>query len=128
MSWKRLSGVSKKSNDQEEDTSSQKSLLTAALFEDKWSKITESHLKVKNYFFPTAQSKVGQKVDGVYSLMLQKIPIKSIQAVFYEQQDMLKQACMVKGWGMAYTPVWWACDCKRLGKNNSFHLIALNLL
>ncbi len=70
------------------------------LYEDKYCKLTVSELIIKRYYLPTAQSK--------------HIDIASIRCIYYASQQMFyRQAFVAKSWGMAFSPIWWACDIGR---------------
>ncbi|VDM50154.1 unnamed protein product [Toxocara canis] len=73
--------------------------ISRTLYKDKYCKLTKSHLRIRTYYFPTAQDKV--------------IDIGRIQNVYYKKQNLREDCCRVKGWGMSLTPVWWACDLAR---------------
>ncbi|GMR42874.1 hypothetical protein PMAYCL1PPCAC_13069, partial [Pristionchus mayeri] len=50
------------------------------------------------YYFPTATSK--------------RIDTKQIQGIYYRVQNLSRDVCEIKGWGMSLSPCWWACDIK----------------
>lgn len=80
-----------------------------ALYEDKFCEIhKDGTLRIKTYFFPIGTAKV--------------IEIKDIVGVYYESQ---KKAGLftVKSWGMALTPVWWACDMQRQFFNRYYNVV-----
>ncbi|CAJ0577074.1 unnamed protein product, partial [Mesorhabditis spiculigera] len=68
-------------------------------YSDEFVKLQVGHLEVTWFYFPTASSK--------------NIPYEKIKGIYYEQQNLKRQLCKVKGWGMSCTPCWWACDVMR---------------
>ncbi|KHN78365.1 hypothetical protein Tcan_04723 [Toxocara canis] len=76
--------------------------------------LTKSHLRIRTYYFPTAQDKV--------------IDIGRIQNVYYKKQNLREDCCRVKGWGMSLTPVWWACDLARdlHGSSANYYNVAID--
>jgi len=73
------------------------------LYEDKFCRLKKNQLKIKQYYFPCGTAKRIGFDQG------------EIIAVYFEQQSnsLSKNFGHVKGWGMALTPVWWACDLSR---------------
>ncbi|GMT19837.1 hypothetical protein PFISCL1PPCAC_11134 [Pristionchus fissidentatus] len=69
------------------------------LFEEEWSKIYPDELVITWYWFPTAMSK--------------RVDIKQIKGIYYRKQCISDDLGETKGWGMSFTPCWWACDIKR---------------
>ncbi|VDN26756.1 unnamed protein product [Cylicostephanus goldi] len=84
------------------------------LFEDDWCKITPDHLSIKCYYFPIGKRK---KIDSTM-----------IRGVYYVVQDLSDQWYKVKGWGMAITPCWWACDTLRCchGSSNTYYNVVID--
>ncbi|KAK6753140.1 hypothetical protein RB195_012625 [Necator americanus] len=79
--------------------------MAKVLFEDKWCKITSDSLIIKCYYFPLGNSK--------------KVDTKNIIGVFYVEQNLSEQCFRVKGWGMSFSPCWWACDLRRCWHDSS---------
>uniref|UniRef100_A0A0M3I1C0 PC4 domain-containing protein n=1 Tax=Ascaris lumbricoides TaxID=6252 RepID=A0A0M3I1C0_ASCLU len=72
---------------------------SSTLYKDKYCKLTKTNLRIRTYYFPTGQDKI--------------IDVDKIQLVYYKKQCPSEDCCQVKGWGMSFTPVWWACDLAR---------------
>ncbi|RCN39647.1 hypothetical protein ANCCAN_14429 [Ancylostoma caninum] len=79
--------------------------MSKTLFEDKWCKVTNENLIIKCYYFPIGTSKT--------------VHVKTIRGVFYVAQNMHDQCFKVKGWGMSFSPCWWACDLRRCWHDSS---------
>lgn len=88
-------------------------LVTASnsLYEDKFCQVTKKKLIIRTYFCPTFQDK--------------EIDICDIKNVYYKKQEACSDCFKVKDWGMALTPVWWACDfgrCFRGGEGGYYNV------
>lgn len=68
------------------------------LYEDDYVAVSQDEVKIKTYYFPTAQSK--------------KVNYGDIKAVYWSRQQ-FDFDIKTKSWGMAFTPVWWGCDMMR---------------
>uniref|UniRef100_A0A915BVG0 Uncharacterized protein n=1 Tax=Parascaris univalens TaxID=6257 RepID=A0A915BVG0_PARUN len=72
---------------------------SSTLYKDKYCKLTKTKLRIRTYYFPTGKDKT--------------IDVDEIQLVYYKKQNCCEDCGQVKGWGMSFTPVWWACDLAR---------------
>jgi len=71
------------------------------LYEDKFVKVTKTHLIIKWYYFPTATNA--------------HVEWAKIQVIYYDQNPWMFR---VRNWGMTFSPVWWACDIGRDCRRN----------
>ncbi|CAI4222550.1 unnamed protein product [Auanema sp. JU1783] len=69
------------------------------LYKDDYCILEENKLILKNFYFPTLQSK--------------KINLENIEAVYYIKQNGPNEICRVASWGTSGTPIWWARDFNR---------------
>ncbi len=67
------------------------------MYEDRFCELNKQGLTLKCFYFPFAQNRC--------------IVVSEIKRVYYEQQRFL--SLHSKAWGMALSPVWWACDMGR---------------
>lgn len=66
-------------------------------YEDRFCKITKTHVCIKWHYFPTTQTR--------------RVVIGKIKTVYHDKQGW--DWTNSKSWGMALTPIWWACDMSR---------------
>uniref|UniRef100_A0AC34RL30 Uncharacterized protein n=1 Tax=Panagrolaimus sp. JU765 TaxID=591449 RepID=A0AC34RL30_9BILA len=74
-------------------------------------KLYEDEIEIKTYFFPLGGSKI--------------VKTRDIVGVYYDEHAFMKDVAKIKGWGMAFSPIWWACDLKR-GFNSSDYNVVLD--
>uniref|UniRef100_A0A914UTU0 Uncharacterized protein n=1 Tax=Plectus sambesii TaxID=2011161 RepID=A0A914UTU0_9BILA len=72
---------------------------STSLYADAYCKVLKGELKIKCYFFPSAQAKA--------------IRVDQIKGIYYDKPKLSKHCGTAKLWGMTFSPVWWACDMKR---------------
>ena len=71
-------------------------MVTESLYEDSYVRLTKTGLELKWYYFPSASNR--------------HIDLASIRQLNYASQGL---SFATKGWGMAFSNVWWACDLAR---------------
>ena len=84
-------------------------LPVPVLYEDQFVKLTTKNLILKWYFFPCGNQKT--------------IPLENIESFFREPVSMLS----AKGWGMALSNVWYACDPQRQFVSDQSHFLSVGV-
>ena len=51
------------------------------------------------------------------------IKASEIKHVYYKKQAGINDFGKVKGWGMAFTPIWWASDIRRGCKKDNYNVV-----
>uniref|UniRef100_A0AC35GNF2 Uncharacterized protein n=1 Tax=Panagrolaimus sp. PS1159 TaxID=55785 RepID=A0AC35GNF2_9BILA len=89
--------------------------MRTVLYKDKFVEVFTDEIVIKTYFFPIATAK--------------HISINELRCIYYRKQQCWGDVCITKGWGMTFTPIWWACDMRRhihYGKNKQHFNVVLD--